>query len=444
MQAFLFSVLLVAAAIAVAISGVSARQQPVVRDLTEIASWDFVDYNWTGSPWANKEEATRAGAYIEANNIITGINVWQKTGAIFVCVPRWRTGVPATLSTIALDQASGRWVLNPWPSWSWNIDARGDNSIHYSQSVFIDQKRDTIHVIDTGREYFFDSNKSAVINRNARLLVFDLNGASAASKPVYAKVFSADIFSPTTSFLNDIMVDTSRMIAYMSDTNMNPLGGGIVVHNLLTGFTRRFQDNVMNSTLADLTFQVVINGILYPINNPCDGIALSDDGATLFYAAVDSEKIFALNATLLASPSASFADILSSVRQVQQRWGAGDGLKIMPSPQPGMVEHLIYGSNSHSPQAEAENIASGNAIYDAAFSVKGRNGVIPVYQKLLEKDDYSMQWADAFARVDINETVSHLYFTTNKLQRYFAGTMDFSGRDGANMRIFRLTWDLTK
>ncbi len=70
---------------------------------------------------------------------------------------------------------------------------------------------------------------------------------------------------------------------------------------------------------------------------------------------------------------------------------------------------------------------------------KSKNPIV-IDQVVLEKDDWSLQWIDTFALVPVNDTHSHVYFTTNRLQLYFAYTMDWSGNSGANMRLYRFTW----
>jgi len=64
------------------------------------ALYEFVNvtYDFAGSQWGSAANATVKGAYIIENNVIAGVNEYK--GTVFVCVPRWRPGVPSTLNAI--------------------------------------------------------------------------------------------------------------------------------------------------------------------------------------------------------------------------------------------------------------------------------------------------------------------------------------------------------
>ncbi|CUI14546.1 Hypothetical protein, putative [Bodo saltans] len=120
---------------------------PKCASLEMTAEFVMVDYDWTGSGYANSSDAQRAGVFIPSSNLVTGINFYKNT--TFLCVPRWRSGVPSTLNTLEFDATSGAPVLKPFPNWDWQR-----NVLHYVQAVYVDRVRGNIWIIDTGRENF--------------------------------------------------------------------------------------------------------------------------------------------------------------------------------------------------------------------------------------------------------------------------------------------------
>jgi hypothetical protein len=409
--------MLAALTVAVALAATTVSAQ--VPNTSLIMDWVQLDYDdWEGSPWGSRAAAIESGAFIPHNNLATGLSFYN--GTYFTCIPRWRPGVPATLN-IALPTGNGTYVLRPFPSWDFNRNVLG-----YVQSIWIDQLRGHMYVIDTGRQNFFGGVPDAIINTSAKLHVLDLNDHN---KRIYFWEFDADIFPHNTSFLNDIVVDTARGLAYMSDTNMDPENGAVVMHDLRNGRSRRFVDN---STKVNASYVAVVNNISYPtVRNPCDGIALSDDGRHLFYSAVQGASLYTLDALTFANTSASDDALRRTVRHLTVKPSFGDGLRFIAMRQnTTKFDSVWFGGMSQ------DTLFYVRLEYDDEHRPFVNSSAVAVAHSESE-----LQWLDSFAKLpnlDSDEPwrCPRLLFSTNRLQLYFANTMDWSGSSGANMRLF--------
>ena len=95
-------------------------------------SWTTVDYDW---PSAEAQfNFTKDGRFIQDNCALAGVKMWKDD--IFVTVPRWRPGVPATLAKVVTK--ASRSLLQPWPSFE--MQTIGDpSSLQFVQSMEIDR-----------------------------------------------------------------------------------------------------------------------------------------------------------------------------------------------------------------------------------------------------------------------------------------------------------------
>lgn len=395
---------------------------------TVVAEFSSVEYDFSGSPWGSAQAAFAANAFISNNNIITGVNHYN--GTTFVCVPRWKPGVPSTLNTLTM--VGGKPALTAWPSWDWQ------KKFSYVQSVFVDQRKGEIWVIDAGRQNFFSGNPADVMNGPASLYIFDINTMVLRDNVT----FSNDILPFTSSFLNDIVVDTVSQIAYMTDTNING-DGAIVIWSRISRVARRFYDP--SSTTRKSGYLVNVNGKNYQeIQNPVDGIAMSGDGGTLYYASVDSDIIFAVPTKYLV-PGVTDIVTAAYVKKLTSRSSGGDGLVWLPTSTQGSIGFGYFPS----PALNVIGLDTATSTAEIAQTVYG--------------DSTRMQWLDTFALVpkfnlgDVPTIPGFemsggssaggeyfagvqgftLYFTTNRLQLWFSGTMQFNQ---TNMRIMSVNY----
>jgi len=130
------------------------------------------------------------------------------------------------------------------------------------------------------------------------------------------------------SYLNDVRIDRRTGTGYITDSG----AGGIVVVDLATGRARRTLDG-HPSVMAQDGVQVVIEGkpVLDAQGQPpkfnSDGIALSTDGAWLYYQPITATSLFRIRTEVLRDTSASPEAIGAAVERYASTFPV-DGLWI--------------------------------------------------------------------------------------------------------------------
>ena len=119
------------------------------------------------------------------------------------------------------------------------------------------------------------------------------------------------------TYLNDIRVSPDGRLGYITDSGAR---GAIIVVDLASGESWRTLDGD-TSTQVDPAVKVTIDG--KPLVRPdgrqpmfaADGIAISPDGATLYYQALTGETLYAIDTGLLCA-DVSEADRAAGVRTI--------------------------------------------------------------------------------------------------------------------------------
>lgn len=68
--------------------------------LDVVFEWKEVDFAYPSG--AARQEAIRNRMFVPGNNVPVGLEVWNNK--LFVTVPRWKTGVPASLAYVYLNE----------------------------------------------------------------------------------------------------------------------------------------------------------------------------------------------------------------------------------------------------------------------------------------------------------------------------------------------------
>ena len=177
--------------------------------------------------WKTVKYDRDSAIYNSSNCVITGVKM-DLNGTLYVTVPRWKTGVPATLCKVQKDGS-----LTAFPSWDANNQEYG--WITYVQSMEIDS-RNWMWILDVGRLNILD-NSNLIINKQPKLIIYDL------SKNCVVRMhnFSDSVLPRNNSFANDLVVDEKNGYAFITDTWAN---GGLIVYNFNTDTSRRWDHKV--------------------------------------------------------------------------------------------------------------------------------------------------------------------------------------------------------
>lgn len=226
---------------------------------------------------------------------VTGVTV-SETGRIFVSFPRWSEDVAVSVGEVQRDGS-----IKPYPDEQWNSwrKARKDEvraSTHFVavQSVVADG-RGSLWVVDPAAP-----NVEKTIKDGPKIVQIDL----VSNKVKRAYLVPADVAGPT-SYLNDIRIAPDGKYAYLTDSGVP---GGLVVLEIGSGKSWRALSDVP-STQADRGVTVTIDG--QPLRRPdggqpvinADGIALSADGAFLYWQALTGKTLYRIETGALKNPS---------------------------------------------------------------------------------------------------------------------------------------------
>lgn len=373
-----------------------------------VSEWVTVDYEWTAQ---ERAEAIKSGAFVPENNPVTGVKICGpsisekcKEEMVFVTVPRLRLGVPATLNLVVRN-ASGADVLRPWPSKEVQ-DTSDCKNLQNIQSMEVDSDG-VMWVLDVGRKYFASADPSDVDNHcHPKMVHIDI----ASGKILDSYTFPVDVAPPDGAFLNDVVVDVPRQVAYISSTGNNATdAGSLVVYDRKQKQSRRFQHD---STHAEPNATVVIHGTDFSeefTGFPIDGIALHPTGESLYYSALNGLHLYSLSAGMLRNFSVKLSHVAESV--------VFHGLK--PSNSDGMT----FGGNG--------DLFFGGLQTDAYYRWTPGTPLSEV--QTVAQDSKLLWFPDTFAW----DNLGYIWVTTNRLNTWFFGGMDYEGKNGPNFRLVK-------
>ena len=275
----------------------------------------------TAVPAARTVGTIEAVHQFQTGPMPTGVTVSAK-GRIFVNFPRWGDDVPFTVGELR----NGAVVA--YPSQAANtFDAKKPaDTLSSVQSVVVDAL-DRLWILDPAAPGFQTRIAGA-----AKLVAVDL----ATNKVVKTIIIPADVALDTT-YLNDVRFDLragKAGVAYITDSSVSGPGAIIVVDIDSGRSWRKLSGHP--STSPDPAFVPFVEGqrlaqrapgkAPQPFAVAADGIALSADGATLYYSPLSSRHLYAAPTKLLLDAGANDAALAAAVRDLGEK-GASDGLE---------------------------------------------------------------------------------------------------------------------
>ena len=224
---------------------------------------------------------------------ITGISV-AKDGRIFVNLPRWTVDVPISVGEVK----GGRIV--PFPDASWNAyrNARGAENkpgqqFVCVQSVVIDHQG-YLWVLDPA-----SPGQEGPVKGGPKLVRVDLT----TNKVV--RVLPVDeAAAPPGSYMNDVRFSPDDRYAYITDSGIK---GALIVIDLASGAAHRVLDGAPSTQFEKATLVHADGKVLRRPDGrqpefAADGIALSPDGATLYWQALKGRTLYSLPTAVLNDP----------------------------------------------------------------------------------------------------------------------------------------------
>lgn len=122
---------------------------------------------WPGS--CTRDAYAGAGRYVAKNVMATRVQVWHDRA--FVLTPRFRPGVPFTVSAVRLDCRRRCWpVLSPYPRWSAHDDT-DPTAVQNAVDMYLDPTG-VLWVLDTGP---VDAAEQPVRRARPRVFAIDVN-----------------------------------------------------------------------------------------------------------------------------------------------------------------------------------------------------------------------------------------------------------------------------
>lgn len=215
---------------------------------------------------------------------ITGISK-QENGRLLINYPRW-----SPIYKYAVVQAQGMHGKMPYPNEAmnqWQPGQPGQDKWVCVQSSFFDDAG-TLWILDPAAPML-----KTIQGSGAKLV--KMNKATNTVEKTYSFM---DIL-PDTAYVNDVRVDVQKQYAYLTESK----GGGIVVVNLASGQMRRVL-STHYSTKSDPSYKYIIDGKELVKEGKkavfnSDGIALTPDGAWLYYKPLTDDKLYRIKTAYL-------------------------------------------------------------------------------------------------------------------------------------------------
>jgi sugar lactone lactonase YvrE len=250
---------------------------------------------------------------------VTGVTV-AEDGRIFVNFPRWTEDAPVSVAELRPDG-----TLRPYPDERWNAwrnarknELSAEDHFVCVQSVVADW-RGNLWVLDPAAPA-----TDRVVPNGPKLVQIDL----ATDRVVNVFGFDAET-APQGSYLNDVRFSPEGRYAYVTDSGAT---GALLVLDLTQGLAWRVLDG-HPSTQPDPTVVVSVDGA--PLRRTdgrgvefaADGIALSRDGAYLYWQALTGRTLYRVATEALLDDAVSEEEVEARVEAVGQN-GVADGLWI--------------------------------------------------------------------------------------------------------------------
>nr|QNH91386.1 yellow [Harmonia axyridis] len=262
--------------------------------LQERYAWNYIDYAFNDINHKVQAQITRN--YIPENNLPVGIEVWNDK--MFISVPRWKEGIPATLNYISLtDNNSKSPPLIPYPDWKSNELGNCNTGMNTVYRIKADE---------CNRLWVLDTGTYGIGNTTQQLCPYSINVFNLRTNQRIRRFeIPAELIKEGT-FIANTVVDVGKScddtFAYFSDE----LAYGMIVYSWAENRAWRFKHGYFfpdplagNFTIDGLTFNWDEEGVF--------GMSLSPRYVTgekyLYFSPLASNREFAVSTNVLRNSS---------------------------------------------------------------------------------------------------------------------------------------------
>jgi sugar lactone lactonase YvrE len=233
---------------------------------------------------------------------LAGVSI-TSTGRLFVSYPYWLDKHSYSVVEIGSDKKP-----HPYPDSTWNSFQQGqDGSQKFVsvQALYADDQNN-LWILDPANIGFGN-----VYQQSNKLVQVDLTTNTV--KRIIR--FPANV-AGSTSFVNDVRVDNTNGVAYLSNTT----AGGIVIVDLNTGNSRLVLSGTP-STTSDPAYRFIMNGRELATSQGVfkgntDGIAISPDNTYLYYKCLTDNHLYRVTTKALRDFTNTEADVEAAVEKV--------------------------------------------------------------------------------------------------------------------------------
>ncbi|CAG9838937.1 unnamed protein product [Diabrotica balteata] len=264
-----------------------------VQKLQEHFQWNILDYEFPTE--AIRRNALLTGRFKPENNLPVGIEIWQDK--LFVSVPRWKEGIPATLNYVPLNSPVKNPRLIPYPDFPSNELGNCEKGLSTVYRIKADEC-DRLWVLDTGT---FGIGNTTQNPCPYAINIFDLK----TNRRIRRYEFRPEDINSNT-FIANIAVELGATCddahAYFSDE----LGYGLIVYSLKDNKSWRFSHSYFlpdplrgDFTINNLNFQWGEEGVF--------GLSLTpvqpDGYRLLYFSPLASHREFVVSTKTLQNSS---------------------------------------------------------------------------------------------------------------------------------------------
>ncbi|HHX8239237.1 TPA: L-dopachrome tautomerase-related protein [Enterobacter asburiae] len=281
--------------------------------------------NYAGVSWDSAQDGKIPATFSGSVNVpIAGIH-FDAMDRAFVSTPRLvSAAAPATLSILDTTAQSGPARLTAFPSREGNaVNTDPAKSLRNVLGFYVDRKNGWLWALDMG---FVAGETESPVGAQ-KLLVLDLH-----SGRTIKRIALDGVADRKASFLNDVVVDENRRVAYISDSGSRSAPEnrvGVIVVDFATGRARRVLDR-HPALQIEPGVNVVSHGAEVwpgkPLLIGINGIALSPDANTLYWTVTTGTRAYAVPTAILRQPASTDVQIAEQIRDLGRVGGNTDGM----------------------------------------------------------------------------------------------------------------------